>query len=76
MGAVTASLMLRGCSVDEWALNYLHDFDGTPLQSVAKARLIWASCSTKTKRKPLKPPLKPSNPCWQKAVCPPTQRLT
>ncbi|MDB5891311.1 MAG: molecular chaperone HtpG [Polaromonas sp.] len=22
--------------VDEWALNYLHDFDGTPLQSVAK----------------------------------------
>jgi molecular chaperone HtpG len=22
--------------VDEWSLNYLHDFDGTPLQSVAK----------------------------------------
>jgi len=22
--------------VDEWALNYLHEFDGTPLQSVAK----------------------------------------
>ena len=22
--------------VDEWALNHLHDFDGTPLQSVAK----------------------------------------
>ena len=22
--------------VDEWALNYLQDFDGTPLQSVAK----------------------------------------
>ena len=22
--------------VDEWALNYLHDFDGTPMQSVAK----------------------------------------
>jgi molecular chaperone HtpG len=22
--------------VDEWSLNYLHDFDGTPLQSIAK----------------------------------------
>jgi molecular chaperone HtpG len=25
--------------VDEWALNYLTDFDGTPLQSVAKGRV-------------------------------------
>ena len=25
--------------VDEWALNYLHDFDGTPLQSVAKGQV-------------------------------------
>jgi molecular chaperone HtpG len=25
--------------VDEWSLNYLHDFDGTPLQSVAKGEV-------------------------------------
>ncbi|MDB5868289.1 MAG: heat shock protein Hsp90 [Polaromonas sp.] len=29
-------VLLRADRVDEWALNYLHDFDGTPLQSVAK----------------------------------------
>ncbi|MGA8514016.1 MAG: molecular chaperone HtpG, partial [Burkholderiaceae bacterium] len=25
--------------VDEWSLNYLHDFDGTPMQSVAKGEV-------------------------------------
>ena len=29
-------VLLMSDRVDEWALNYLHDFDGTPLQSVAK----------------------------------------
>jgi molecular chaperone HtpG len=29
-------VMLMTDRVDEWALNYLQDFDGTPLQSVAK----------------------------------------
>ncbi|SFU78563.1 molecular chaperone HtpG [Polaromonas sp. YR568] len=29
-------VLLMADRVDEWALNYLHDFDGTPLQSVAK----------------------------------------
>ncbi|MDT7516836.1 molecular chaperone HtpG [Rhodoferax mekongensis] len=29
-------VLLMTNRVDEWALNYLHDFDGTPLQSVAK----------------------------------------
>jgi molecular chaperone HtpG len=28
-------VLLMADRVDEWALNYLHDFDGTPLQSVA-----------------------------------------
>jgi molecular chaperone HtpG len=28
--------LLMADRVDEWALNYLHEFDGTPLQSVAK----------------------------------------
>ena len=29
-------VLLMTDRVDEWALSYLHDFDGTPLQSVAK----------------------------------------
>ena len=29
-------VLLMADRVDEWALNYLHDFDGMPLQSVAK----------------------------------------
>lgn len=29
-------VLLMTDRVDEWALNYLHEFDGTPLQSVAK----------------------------------------
>ncbi len=29
-------VLLMADRVDEWALSYLHDFDGTPLQSVAK----------------------------------------
>ncbi|MBC7547592.1 MAG: molecular chaperone HtpG [Polaromonas sp.] len=29
-------VLLMADRVDEWALNYLHDFDGVPLQSVAK----------------------------------------
>ena len=29
-------VLLMTDRVDEWALNYLHDFDGTPMQSVAK----------------------------------------
>ena len=31
-------VLLMTDRVDEWALNYLHEFDGTPLQSVAKGR--------------------------------------
>ena len=32
-------VLLMTDRVDEWALNYLHDFDGTPLQSVAKGQV-------------------------------------
>ena len=32
-------VLLMADRVDEWALNYLHDFDGTPLQSVAKGAI-------------------------------------
>ena len=31
-----SEVLLMADRVDEWALNYLHEFDGTPLQSVAK----------------------------------------
>ena len=30
-------VLLMADRVDEWALNYLHEFDGTPLQSVARS---------------------------------------
>jgi molecular chaperone HtpG len=32
-------VLLMTDRVDEWALNFLHDFDGTPLQSVAKGQV-------------------------------------
>ena len=54
-------VLLMTDRVDEWALNYLHDFDGTPLQSVAKGAVGWASCKTKPKKSLKKPP-KPSSP--------------
>jgi HSP90 family molecular chaperone len=27
--------------VDEWAMNFVQEFDGTPLQNVSKGQLIW-----------------------------------
>ena len=39
-------VLLMTDRVDEWALQFLYDFDGTPLQSVARARWTWASCRT------------------------------
>jgi molecular chaperone HtpG len=32
-------VLLMSDRVDEWALNYVHEFDGTPLQSVAKGQV-------------------------------------
>ncbi len=32
-------VLLMTDRVDEWALNYVHEFDGTPLQSVAKGQV-------------------------------------
>jgi molecular chaperone HtpG len=37
--------------VDEWALNYLHDFDGTPLQSVAKGEVDLGKLEDETEKK-------------------------
>ncbi|TWO66160.1 molecular chaperone HtpG [Caenimonas sedimenti] len=37
--------------VDEWALNYLTDFDGTPLQSVAKGQVDLGQLQDETEKK-------------------------
>ena len=37
--------------VDEWSLNYLHDFDGTPLQSIAKGAVDLGSLQDEAEKK-------------------------
>ncbi len=37
--------------VDEWALNYVHEFDGTPLQSVAKGAVDLGKLQDDTEKK-------------------------
>ena len=44
-------VLLMTDRVDEWALNYLHDFDGTPLQSVAKGAVDLGSLQDETEKK-------------------------
>jgi len=57
-------VLLMTDRVDEWALNYLTHFDGTPLQSVAKAPWTWASCRTRPRKRPPRKPPKPSSRYW------------
>ncbi len=44
-------VLLMTDRVDEWALNYLHDFDGTPLQSVAKGAVQLGKLQDETEKK-------------------------
>lgn len=44
-------VLLMTDRVDEWALNYLHDFDGTPLQSVAKGSVDLGSLQDEAEKK-------------------------
>ncbi|MCX8520018.1 MAG: molecular chaperone HtpG, partial [Rhodoferax sp.] len=44
-------VLLMTDRVDEWALNYLHDFDGTPLQSVAKGAVDLGKLQDDTEKK-------------------------
>jgi len=44
-------VLLMTDRVDEWALNYLHDFDGTPLQSVAKGQVDLGKLQDETEKK-------------------------
>ena len=43
-------VLLMTDRVDEWALNYLHDFDSTPLQSVAKGAVDLGTLQDETER--------------------------
>ena len=44
-------VLLMTDRVDEWALNYLQDFDGTPLQSVAKGAVDLGSLQDEDEKK-------------------------
>jgi len=44
-------VLLMTDRVDEWALNYLHEFDGTPLQSVAKGAVDLGSLQDEDEKK-------------------------
>ena len=44
-------VLLMTDRVDEWALNYMHDFDGTPLQSVAKGAVDLGTLQDETEKK-------------------------
>ena len=44
-------VLLMTDRVDEWALHYLHDFDGTPLQSVAKGAVDLGKLQDETEKK-------------------------
>jgi molecular chaperone HtpG len=46
-------VLLMTDRVDEWALNYLHDFDGTPLQSVAKGAVDLGKLQDEEEKKAL-----------------------
>jgi molecular chaperone HtpG len=44
-------VLLMADRVDEWALSHLHDFDGTPLQSVAKGAVDLGSLQDEEEKK-------------------------
>ena len=46
-------VLLMTDRVDEWALNYVHEFDGTPLQSVAKGQVDLGKLQDETEKKAL-----------------------
>ncbi len=46
-------VLLMADRVDEWALGYLHEFDGTPLQSVAKGAVDLGKLTDESEKKAL-----------------------
>ena len=57
-------VLLMTDRVDEWALNFVHEFDGTPLQSVAKGAVDLGKLQDEAEKRPPKRPPKPSSHCW------------
>lgn len=56
-------VLLMTDRVDEWALNYLTEFDGTPLQSVAKGAVDLGKLQDEAEKKPPRKPPNPSSRC-------------
>jgi molecular chaperone HtpG len=57
-------VLLMTDRVDEWALSYLHEFDGTPLQSVAKGAVDLGKLQDEEEKKAAEPRPRPSSRCW------------
>jgi molecular chaperone HtpG len=56
-------VLLMTDRVDEWALNYLHEFDGTPLQSVAKGAVDLGKLQDEDEKKAAEEAPSSSSPC-------------
>jgi molecular chaperone HtpG len=50
--------------VDEWMLSHLYEFDGKPLQSVAKGAVDLGKLQDEDEKKAAEPPPSPSSRCW------------
>jgi molecular chaperone HtpG len=59
-------VLLMTDRVDEWALNYLHEFDGTPLQSVAKGAVDLGKLQDEAEKKAAEEAAEAFKPVLQK----------
>lgn len=56
-------VLLMTIRVDEWALNFVQEFDGTPLQSVAKGAVDLGKLQDESEKKAAEEAAEPSNRC-------------
>jgi molecular chaperone HtpG len=59
-------VLLMADRVDEWSLNYLYDFDGTPLQSVAKGAVDLGKLQDEAEKKALEEAAESFKPLLEK----------
>ena len=59
-------VLLMTDRVDEWALNYLHEFDGTPLQSVARGAVDLGKLQDESEKKAAEEAAEAFGPVLQK----------
>ena len=59
-------VLLMTDRVDEWALNYLHEFDGTPLQSVARGAVDLGKLQDESEKKAAEEAAETFKPVLQK----------